>query len=300
MGNKKEIYYQYFEKKIKPVVYDLEVSRCKLIKKTFLSSLIFFIAGCFFAYLFILVLLSGKFNPLFFPVLLFLMYTFIIKGIINFITAGKVYNNTFVEKVLPLFLVPVANFKAWPKNHNTDNILDSHLFHNFDERDDKRSYFGFYNRTNIIISETELTMPVKGDVKPQLFNGTIIQLELEKSINNHVIMFSKNEKKYNNYRQFNPNIDEFNRYLYVFAKNEDCINFINNDFWQVIKKIAAAYSAKSFSLSYKDNVVLIALKQKCPMPFGFLFKSLMSAKTYDEIIERFIVIYDLIDLLNKD
>lgn len=299
MNEKKQIYYKYFEDKILPSVQNVEKYRIKLIKKVILSSLLFFIAGAFFAYIFIIIMLNDKFNPLLFPLVLFCMYAFIIKGIINFILAGKAYQEKLLTDVFPLFLTPVANFKPWPKNSNTEAILDSQLFHNFDMQEDEASYFGFYGRTNIILSNTKLTMPVKGVNKPNLFKGTLIQFELEKSINNHVIMFSKNEHKYNHFHQVNPHIPELNRFLYVFAKNPENISFINAEFWNVIKRFGEIYTAKGFELSYRNNVVLIALRQKKPMQFGFLFKTLLNAKNYDELIEKFIVIYDLIDVLNK-
>jgi hypothetical protein len=126
----------------------------------------------------------------------------------------------------------------------------------------------------------------------------MIKLELPNSINNHVILQSKNLKKSNNFKQINPHIDELNSFLYCFAKNDN-VNFITKDFWETIKCFGERYTAKSFSLSYNDNVVLIALKQKKPMQFGFLFKSLLIAKNYDDLIERFIIVFDLIDLLNS-
>ena len=53
-------------------------------------------------------------------------------------------------------------------------------------------------------------------------------------------------------------------------------------------------------MSYRNNTVLIALRQKKPMQFGFLFNSLLIAKNYDELIDRFIAIYDLIDILQAN
>ena len=299
MNDKKEIYYKYFNDKILPNIQNIEQYRLNLIRKVFLSSLILFCLGILCAYIFILIMLKGEFNPVLFPVLLFLMYAFFIKSIINFIVVGKRYQERLFTDIFPLFLSPVANFKPWPKNHNTETILESGLFHNFDTQEDEASFFGFYNRTNIILSSSRLTMPVRGSSKPDMFKGTLIQLELEKSINNHVILFSKNEHKYNNYPQVNPHIDELNRYLYVFAKNTNNISFINEEFWKIVQRFGELYTAKGFEFSFKNNIVLIALRQKRPMEFGFLFRSLLRAKNYDDLIERFIVIYDLIDLLNK-
>ena len=300
MDDKKELYYKYFQEKILPNIYEIEKYRLKLIKNLIFSSLFFFIIAAGFAFLFIYVMLNDKFNPILFPIILFFMYVFFIKSIINFILVGKKYQERLLEDVFPLFLKPVANFKPWPKNYNTETILESQLFYNFDTQEDDASFFGFYNRTNIIFSSTNLTMPVKGVNKPNLFKGTIIQLELDRSINNHVILFSKNEHKCNSFKQVNPNIQELNQYLYVFAKDSKNIAFINEEFWSIIRKFGEIYTAKGFELSYKNNVVLIAIRQKRPMQFGFLFRSLLNAKNYDDLIDRFIVIYDLIDLLNKN
>ena len=299
MEDKKQVYYKYFEENIFPQVQELEILRKNIVKKVILSSVVYFIIGILLASSVLFVSFSAVYKLILVPLILFLMYVCILKSIVNFIIAGKDFQAMLYEKVLPLFLPPFANFKKWPKNHNTDVIIDSKLFHNFDTQEDVSSFFGFYNRTNIIISDSRLKMPVKGINKPDLFKGTLIQLELEKSIENHVIMFSKNEKKFNNYKQINPHIDEMNKYLYVFVQNNKKLDFISPKFWETVKKFGELFTAKGFELSYKDNIVLIALRQKKPMLFGFLFRSLLKAKNYDDLIERFIVIFDLVDILNS-
>ncbi len=299
MEDKKDIYYKYFDEKILPQIVILESERIHIVKKVVLSSSLYFLAGLFLAFIVMFVNFSPIYKFILIPLILFLMYACILKSIVNFIIAGKDFQALLYEKVLPLFLPPFANFKKWPKNHNTDVIIDSQLFHNFDTQEDVSSFFGFYNGTNIIISDSRLKMPVKGVNKPDMFKGTLIELELGKSIDNHVIMFSKNEKKFNNFRQINPHIEEINKYLYIFAKNNKNLEFISEAFWNTVKRFGEVYTAKGFELSYKDNVVLIAIRQKKPMLFGFLFRSLLKAKNYDDLIERFIVIFDLVDILNS-
>ena len=299
MKNKKDEYYRYFNENILDKVCKFEQERISIVKKVVFSSSLYFLSGLFLAFIVIFVKFSPIYKFILVPVILFLMYACILKSIVNFIIAGKDFQNMLYEKVLPLFLPPYANFKKWPKNHNTDVIIESKLFHNFDTQEDVSSFFGVYNGTNIIISDSRLKMPVKGVNKPDLFKGTLIELELEKRIDNHVIMFSKNEKKFNNYKQINPHIEEMNKYLYVFAKNNKNLEFISETFWNIVKRFGEIYTAKGFELSYKDNVVLIALRQKKPMLFGFLFRSLLKAKNYDDLIERFIVIFDLVDILNS-
>lgn len=300
MKDKKEIYYKFFEKEILKQVEPLEKERQKTVRKVILSSLICFAIGICLAYLLILIDFENIYRILLFPLVLFLMYAFILKSIINFIIAGKQFQQQLCEKVLPMFLPPIANFKAWPKNHNTESIIDSNLFDNFDTQEDVTSFFGFYNNTNITISDTRLTLPVKGVNKPNLFKGTLIQLELEKSINNHVIFFSKNEKRRNKFKQFNPHIDEMNKFVYIFAKNHNNLEFITEEFWRKIKVFGETFTAKGFEFSFKNNTLIIAIRQKRPMLFGFIFKSLLKPKNYDELINRFIAIFDLVDYLNKN
>ena len=206
---------------------------------------------------------------------------------------GKQYQKWLVEKILPYFFEPVANFKFWFKNNDTKSILDSKIFGDFDIQDDKTCIFGFYNNTNIIVSNTELTIPVNKIV----FRGTTIQLELPKSINNHIILISKNERKYNKYEQINPHIGELNKFMYVFAKNGNNLEIVNEHFWKIIKRFGEFYTAKGLSISYKDDIFIIGMRQKFPWQFGFLFRSLLKVKNYDDLIKRFVVIFDLVDYL---
>ncbi len=299
MENKKEIYYKYFQEKILPQILPLERYRRKVILNVILFSLLFFALGLGFVYLFVVVMFNNILVPILFPIILFLTYVFFIKSIIIPIVFGKEFQEKLKTRILPLFLEPVANFTEWPENKNLETIIDSLLFYNFDTQKENFTYFGLYNNTNIIISDTKLMMPPKGAVRPTLFKGIIIQLEFDKSIDNHVILMSKNEKKANPYKQYNPHIQELNRYLYTFAKNPKNIKFITKDFWSVIKRLGEVYIAKGFDFSYRNNTVVIALRHKRPLRFGFLFRSLLKAKNYDDLIDRFIVIYDLIDILNN-
>lgn len=299
MQDKKEIYYNYFQKNILPVIEPYEAQRRKTVKNVVISSLLFFVTGVIFAGLFIFNALYQEITPIIGAVFLLCMYIFILKSITVVIYNMRRYRDFLMEKVFPLFLVPIANFKEWPKNYNTETILDSKLFSNFDMQEDNYSYFGFYNNTNVIFSDTKLTLPTKGVVKPALFKGIIIQLELMKSINNHIILLSKNEHVCNHYKCFKTDIEELDRYLNVFAREKNFEGILTVNFWNVIKKLGGLYGAKGFALSYKDNVLLIGLRQKRPMRFGCLFKSLLKAGNYDELIERLIVLYELADVLNN-
>ena len=100
MNGKKELYYKYFEDKILVNLKSAENYRLGLLRKACLSSLFFFLAGSVFAYIFIILVLQDVFNPFLFPFILFCMYAFIIKGIINFILAGKAYQEKLQSEVI--------------------------------------------------------------------------------------------------------------------------------------------------------------------------------------------------------
>ncbi len=296
----KEVYYNYFEKNILPHMYKHEEYRINTVKKIVLSSILMFLIGIIFAFLF--VYFSMKNNNLIIlllPFFLFFMYVFFIKSIVNVIYEGKKYQKWLVETILPYFFEPIANFKFWPKNHDIESVINSQLFKNFDTQEDVSAIFGIYKNANIIISNTKLTLPVRGATKSNLFKGTIIQIELPQKIDNHIILISKNLNKINHFRQFNPHIADFNKYMYCFAKNNNDTELISASLWEIIKNIGELYMAKSFALSYNKDVLIIAMEQKRPWEFGFIFKSLLKTKNYDELIGRFTAIYDLIDLLHK-
>lgn len=292
---KKFLYYKYFNEKILPKIAEYEEYRLNILKKVILSSVFMFFAGIIFAYIFIFISLKLSNALLLLPFMLFGMYFFFIKSIIGIIWEGRRYQEWLIENVLPLFYEPLANFKNWPKNNDPESLLNSCLFSNYDMQEDKASIFGIYKDTNVIISNTSLILPVKHNV----FKGTVIQLELSKSIDNHIIFISKNERKYNKFKQFNPRIDELNKFLYVFAKNNTKINFITNSFWNIIKKMGEYFGAKGFKMSYNDNVIIIAMEQKRPWIFGSLFKSLQKFESYNDILSKFEVVFDLIDYLES-
>lgn len=291
----REIYYKYFEEKIKPLIYPHERERLKTVRKVIVSSILMCILGIIFAYLFIILSAKNSFTILILPVTLFLMYVFFIKSIINVIVKGREFQNSLIQNILPYFLEPVANFKFWPKNRDIETFLNSQIFPDFEAREDELSLFGIYKDANITICNTKLTIPPN----KTMFRGITIQLELNKSIDNHIILISKNEYKFNRYKQLNPQIDELNKYLYTFAKYDNT-EIITKDFWKCIKNIGEAYTAKSFSLSFENKTVLIAMEQKRPFKFGFLFKTLLKPQNYDELIDMFVSVFRLIDTITKD
>ncbi len=286
-----QIYYKYFNEKILPVIGKMEKERVSTVCKVVICAIFFVAIGFALAGLFIYSIFNKLIPPLLLPVILFATYCFILKGITSVIVAGKEYQNKLVKDVLPLFLEPVANFKNWPANRDTETIIDAGILHNFESREDAASYFGIHKGVNITVSNTSLTAPVNRT----LFKGTLIQIELPFNIQNHIIMLSKNEGVYTRYRQINLHNRDMNEYVYVFARNTNDLDYISEKFWEAVKKLGTAYIAKGLALSFRGNTILIALRQKKPMQFGFLFRTLLKPENYDDLIARFTAIFELID-----
>ena len=165
----REQYYSYFENKILPQIQTMEIYRKKTVLKVVGISLLFLMLGVIFSYIFILLMLKLEYNFILWPLILFLMYACLIQSIVTVIITSREYLLKLQDEVLPLFFPVVANYKNWPKNFSIATVLDSELFPNFDTQEDIRSFFGFYNKTNIIISDTKLTLPLKIQNKPKPF-----------------------------------------------------------------------------------------------------------------------------------
>ena len=290
-------YYDYLNENLE-VLKQFEKYRKKLLFKTIFFSFLFFLFALVIVWVISFLILKNIYNPVLFPLLLFFLYVFLLKSMSTIILTDRQYQQKFNEEILPLISAPIANFKNWPKNQNTAAIIDSKLFPNFDTQEDLSCLFGYYKGNSITISDTRLTLPVRASEKPDIFKGIIIQADVEKNIKNHVILISKNENKNNKYKSFKTGISELDENLYTFVKNDSNMEFICSRFWEILKRFASAYCAKSLSFSYHNNTVIAAMKQRKAMPFGYLFKSLINMKNYDEFIEKFIVIYELVDFLS--
>ena len=105
MNNKSCIYRKYFEEKILKQVEPIEKERRKMIRRVVLSSLFCFLCGIILAVILVIIDFDNIYRIFLFPPVLFLMYAFIIKGIINFIVVGKEYQQMLYEKVLPLLQI---------------------------------------------------------------------------------------------------------------------------------------------------------------------------------------------------
>ena len=295
----KSQYYQYFNDCL-DVIKHFEKYRKKVLVKAILLSFLFFLCAMAIVYVLSIMILHSSYNPILFPILLFCLYACLLKAITTIILTDRQYQQKFNEEILPLILHPVANFKNWPKNQNTEEIIDTKLFQNFDTQEDVSCVFGYYKSSSITISDTKLTLPVRAASKPDIFKGIIIQIELQKNINNHIILISKNLKVNFKYPRLKININNFEEYLSAFAKNNSDNDFICEEFFEIMKKFALAYCAKSFGFSYRNNTIITSMEQRKAMPFGYLFKSVLNLKNYDEFIEKLIVIYDLVDFMTEN
>lgn len=288
----KEVYYKYFEENILESLVEAEKERKKLVEKVIFNSFLYLLGGL--ACVAIFVFKYNSFNQLIFPIILFLMYFCFLKCITGVIINSREFQNKLQEELFPLFFKPIANFTHWPKNYNTQAIQDSGLFRKFNTQNDSSCIFGYYKKNGISISQTELSI---SEIK-KIFKGTIIQIELEKPIDNHIILISKNERIHNKFKRFIPNVEELNTYFYTFAQ-KDNTEPVNKEFWQSLKLIGQLYNAKSLLVSCQKNNIIICLRQKYPSRFGSLFKSLTTPENFDSLIDRFICIYKLVDMLKK-
>lgn len=291
----KKIYSDYFDENVRHEILCCEKKRKNKLIKMILFSLLFFMLAAATSYLFIYLLFHSFYNQIVYAILLLLIYGFLFRSIIYHLEVSREYEKELNENLLKYFLKPVANFKVWPHNHNIENIIDSKIFPNFVMQDDVKSYYGFYNRTGITITETSLNVVTPTD-RRALFKGAVIQLELEKNINNHIIIQPISERKPAGFK----NVNFENKYVNIFAGKDDAdISFIDSELIQIFESIAHAFFAPTMRISVKDNIVLIALPTKRSIfQTAGMYKSLKDIHAYDRILNKFISIFSLVDKLN--
>ena len=297
INNKNYIKYKdFFYNSIIPVIGEFEKKRIKCLFKIIFFSLIFILLGAGTAYFFFYLFLHSIYNPILWTVLLLIIYALLFRGLFYYVEIAREFENEYTQFILNYFFKPVANFKPWPRNHNKESIIDSDIFPNFVIQEDAESYFGYYNRTNVMITDTSLATVTPMN-KHDLFRGTIVQLELEKNISNHVIIQPKSMPNPRGYAK----IAGYENIFEIFSSDKnDSVDFIDDEFLMIVKKLVAAYHAYSFRMSLKNNIILIALPSNEKL-FGLkcMFKSLKNIKTYDELIEKFIAVFNIVDKLNS-
>lgn len=295
----KEEYYSHIRKNLSTLIIPFNNLRKKRLLKTILLSLSFLFGGIISVLAICAFVVNNYYNPVVFAVILFLIYTCFLKSIAVLILADRAYQKDFFEVIFPLLLFPVAKFKNWPKNQNTDTVISSCLFKNFDTQDDSSCFFGYYRGINVLLSETRFTLPVRAVEKPSIFNGITIQIEFKESIKNHVLIVPKEEHVSSKFVKNSSDNEEFDKYLDIYSLSPVRSDFVDDELWKIIKKMSLAYSAKDFKLSYRNNTVFIAMSQRKAKPFGYLFRSLLNLNNYDEFIDKFCVVFDLIDFIEK-
>ena len=282
-----EIYDDFFKKEILQNLNILEKKRIKKLISTLALACTYFVIGIIFAYSFFR---YNYANPIILTIFLLGMNFFIINALTVITYNNRNFQTELYKEILPLFLKPVANFVLWPKNQNTESILKSGIFRSFDTQDDESCYFGHYNKTNIVISKTELRLPSNGLENRNIFKGTIIQLELTKNTTQNVIICSKNEtvpSKLNKTLQQN---------FVIHCNNPE---LTNPKIYKALAEITLLYLADGIFYSSQNNTIIIALREKQKNRIGNLFKSVKNQKNYDKLTQKFIAIFNLVDLLNN-
>ena len=299
MGNLSEqLFFRYqeeFQNSILRLVEPFEKKRIKAIFKMFFFSLFFVSVGVILVVFFFYLFLHSIFNTFLWTIILFVIYAFLFRGIFYHVEVVRDFEVEFSKYILKYFLKPVANFKPWPLNYNKESIIDSGIFPNFVVQEDLESYFGFYNKTNVMITDTSLGTVTPMD-KHDLFKGIILQFEFEKKLAEHLIIKPSNALKPIGYVKLDTRYDN---YFSVFSKdkNED-INFIDDEFFELVKNLVLVFGALSFSMSISNNIVVVGLPTKTKaFQFRCMFKSLKDIKTYDELIKKFIAVFNLVDKL---
>lgn len=290
-------YQQEFNNSIISAIEPFEKKRIKAILRMLFFSFLFVGIGASLIVFFFYLFLHSIFNTFLWTLILFVIYAFLFRGIFYHVEVVRDFESEFSKFILKYFLKPIANFKPWPLNYNKESIISSNIFPNFVIQDDLESYFGFYHKTNVMITDTSLGTVTPMD-KQDLFKGIILQLEFERKLAEHIIIKPSNSAKPIGYVKLNTKYDN---YFSVFSKEKAAnIDFIDDEFLVIIKDIIFVFEAFSISMSINQNIMVIGIPTKNkPFQIKCMFKSLKDIKTYNGLINKFIAVFNLVDKLNN-
>ena len=225
-----------------------------------------------------------------------IFHTHILIPISNFNDDTK---NKVQQKIISFF----GNFK-YKHEHTLPAITlkESHLFHGFHTQNGDDYFTGEYQGVGITVSE-ETLITGHGKNKHTVFDGIIIELEMNKNFNGQTVVFARSffrlPRSTPHMSQVTLEDPNFNKKFKVYATDQVEARFLlTTVFMENVIKLKEMYHGKAVEMSFFDNNVLIAIPTSKDMfETTSLFRSALSYGMMSEVIRQFYYIFEIIEVL---
>lgn len=297
----KQKFNEYFHRRVVPSLGIFENER----KKAIMIILAAFAASVILSALILLILVNTHHGDSigfsFIPMFIFFIF---------FICKKMMYESKIKEKVMPVLVGAFGDFHWTTDQLISDSEIRSSLLINqsYDDRTDDDCFYGTYRGIKLVINETDLayeTRDSKGNRrKISVFDGLLIELDMNKNFNGHTIIIKDSMLKFDVKSLKRVTLEDpvFEKFFDVFSTDQiEARYLLTTAFMERFKNLILVFKTKAIKCSFKDGKVLFALDVRKDMfLIGSLFRPATDTKQYEELFTQISSIFEMILVLKLD
>lgn len=190
-------------------------------------------------------------------------------------------------------------YESYQGNHRL--FSESGVIPAYTDVTDDDVFLGTYKDVNILIAESEYERG-SGKNRSTVFKGVIIKLDMNKAFSSHTVVCSDtlmHKSPVPNLKRTELEDVEFEKKYDVFTNDPiDARYVLTPAFMEKIKNIEVAFSCNKIKYAFYQNDLIIAMTTGTDLfSIGSLIRPVADAKQFTDLLNQFISILALIDLL---
>lgn len=167
--------------------------------------------------------------------------------------------------------------------------------------DDDDVFIGTYKDVNILVAESEYEVG-NGKDRSTVFKGVVIKLDMNKNFNGHTVVCSDtlmHKSPLPSLKRTELEDVEFEKKYDVFTNDPvDARYVLTPTFMDKIKNIEVAFSCKKIRCAFYQESLVIAMTTKTDLfSIGSLIRPVADTKQFEDLLNQFVSILALIDIL---
>ena len=289
-------FYNTYHSFLLPKISSFEsIRKHKLIKALVISGILI-VVGIIFG---IMVILADDDKDIRLPIFL------IGAGLVTYSTIKKNFENSIKDKIMSTVVKCFGNDMRWCQIYTEDRLFEEAGAIPCYERVEFDDVFqGLYKGVNIDIVESEYEKG-HGKGRRTTFDGVVIKLDMNKSFNSHTIVCSDHlfhNSPLNSLKRTELEDVEFEKKYDVFTNDPvEARYLLSPAFMEKLKKVSIAFHCTNINCAFYKNNLIIALSTSADLfSIGSLVKPVADPKQFEELLNQFVSILALIDILELD
>ena len=212
------------------------------------------------------------------------------------------------NQVMGRLLSYFGNFSYfYQRGINSALIEKTCLFGHYDDKEDDDFFIGYYKDVEIMVAEEEITKVVrtrKGSRRVTVFDGIIIELDMNKPFNGQTIVKTDHgifNRFYCVSNMENVKLEDvvFEKHFEVYSTDQIEARYVlTTAFMERMLKLKEVFKGKQIQFSFFDNKVIIAIDTSKDMfEVSSLFHKIPDYKRACETFNQITAVFSIIDIL---